>query len=69
MDGRPCRIYHRDEERGAEEELNSVGGGTGGDLSSLPCPSHTPLVACDKDGGMADGAAVHSQRGGELGVQ
>ena len=37
-------------------------GVTGGDPGGCFCPSHTPLVEGDKDGGMSEGTAVDSKR-------
>ena len=46
---------------GAEAERTDGGGGPGGDLSAPPGPRRTLTATGDKDGGMADNAAVHSK--------
>ena len=64
LDGIPCHISQRGDRISAEAEFHVGRGGNGRDPRGLPLPSRTPLAAGGKDGGMADGTAVHSQRDG-----
>ena len=48
--------------RGAESEFKDVRRGTGRDPGGFPCLIRTSFMAGEKDGGMADVAAIDSEQ-------
>ena len=61
LDGGPLSLPSRGKDGGAEAERPAGGGGPGKDLSGGPGPRRMLTATADKDGVMADSAAIHGK--------